>query len=158
MVRRRFWGVLRPAEEAALVKAFGAVVAIGDDGLVAYANARALRLLHWSRHLVGQRLSVLVPDRLKERQHRSFQGFVLARGRPFPYPKVLPAVGEDGQERPVLVQVLAFRRPDGSLFMCSSMAPEGEPAPPLASVHDELAANGYRLLAGDPAAVEPRAG
>jgi PAS domain-containing protein len=148
--------MLRAAEEAALAKTGGAVVALGDDGLIAYANAHALRLLRWSRRLEGQRLSVLVPDRLKERHHDGFQRFVLARAERFPYPKVQPSVGEDGQEHSVTVQVLAYRRPDGSLFLCSTMARGGEPAPSLGRAHEHLDANGYRLLAGDPEAVHPR--
>lgn len=147
--------MLRPVEDDALARTGGAVVALGDDGLIAYANAHALRLLRWSHRLVGQRLGVLVPDRLKQRHRDSFQRFVVTRSRRFPYPKVQPAVGEDGQEHAVTVQVLAYRRPDGSLFLCSTMAREGEPAPSLGRVHGHLDANGYRLLAGDPEAVAP---
>lgn len=147
--------MLRPVEEDALGRTGGAVVAIGDAGLIAYANAHALRLLRWSRRLVGQRLSVLVPDRLQERHHEGFQHFVVAPPGRFPYPKVQPAVGEDGQEHPVTVQVLAYRRPDGSLFLCSTMARGGEAAPSLGRVHEHLEGSGYRLLAGDPAAPLP---
>lgn len=139
--------MLRPAEAAALARASGAVVAVGDDGRIAFATPEALRLLGWSTNLVGEPLSALVPERLRDRHHHRYEHFVLSPRKELGYPKVQPARGEDGLEHPVQVDILAFQRPDSSLFLCSALAAaDGEP-PSLGLVHSDLAARGYRLLA-----------
>lgn len=141
--------MIRQAEAKALQNAVGALLAIGDDGLIAFANPEALRLLGWDHNLIGQPLSALVPNELRPRQSAAYEAFVLTR-RATSYPKVQPAKGQDGSPRHVYVSVAAFERPDGSLFLCSAL---GEPRAGLPEVQDlaqRLESAGYRRLSNIP--------
>lgn len=139
--------MLRQAEASALNNATGAVLAVGDLGLIAYANPEALRLLGWDHALIGRPLSAMVPPELQPAQSEAYGNFVITR-QATTYPKVQPAVGRDGRLRQVYVNVAAFERPDGSLFLCSFLGePRGDP-PTGGRVVQDLQDNGYRLIPG----------
>ncbi len=135
--------MLRPQERDALQLATGAVVAVGDDGLIAFVSPAALELLGWDGTLLRKPLSVLVPGRLKEAHHASFRSFTTSLEPRHHYPAVQPALTMDGRERDVQIDVAVFRRPDTSLFFCSTMAPVGRSPPSLGPVHNRLVAHGY---------------
>lgn len=140
--------MLRPEEAKALHVAEGAVVAVGDDGHIAFATPAALALLGWDTSLVGKTLQAIVPPRLRERHSKGFRTYVASRTPKLHYPAIEPALGMDGAEREVAIVVVGFRRPDGSLFMCSALGPPGGPPPTLGRTESELVESGYRRLRG----------
>lgn len=135
--------MLREPEERALRAAHEPILAIGDDGHIAFANAAALALLGWDGSLVGQPMSAIIPPQLRAAQSQAYGRFTASRRARGRFPSVQPARGQDGADRPLLVDVLAFHRPDGGLFMCMSLAaPDGE-APGLAEFRIALSKAGY---------------
>ena len=141
--------MLRPAEERALQKGTGALLALGDDGRIGYASAGAQALLGWDDGLVGQPLSVIVPQRLHALFRSGFGHFVTTGGRDRPGSARIhrhPAKRRDGSEWPVQIHVRGFRRPDGSLFICAGLAVDPGPSPVLDPVALALAGHGYTRL------------
>ena len=138
--------MLRPEEALALPLTNGAVVALGDDGLIAYCNPAALALLGWSSNLQGKSLSAVVPQRLQDKHHDAFAHFSTVRHPTTTYPRIQPALGEDGKERNVQIAIVAYRRPDSSIFLCSALARPGAPWPSLEATHTELIAHGYTVI------------
>jgi PAS domain S-box-containing protein len=135
--------MLRPEEAAALQTARHPVIAIGDDGLVGYASRSALALVGWSQALVGKPLSALIPERLMPHHKQAYHRFVVTRKQARYEARVQPALAEDGSERPVQVFVGGFRRNDGSLFVCATLAPPGLPGLDLGGIPDALRRYGY---------------
>lgn len=75
------------------------VVVVDNDGIVLYSNAHSLDILGWSpAELVGQKIEVLVPDRLHT-AHRSHR-YTYAHGpkaRPMGSGLLLTASHRNGQ-------------------------------------------------------------
>ena len=139
--------MLRPHERWALQHIDGAVLALGDDGCIGFATPGAQDLLGWDAGLVGQPLSIIVPERLRARQKASYEQFVVLQGRRQQgNVHRHPALCRDGSERPVQIEVAGFRRTDGSLFLCAGLADDLEPRPELGALEVFLAAEGYRRV------------
>lgn len=124
----------------------GAILAVGDDGFIAFATPAALALVGWDDTLVGRPLQTIVPPRLRQRHAKGFRDYVVSRQAKLHYPAREPALGIDGKEREVEIVVVAFRRPDGSMFMCSALGPIGGPAPTVENLETALVDFGYRRL------------
>ncbi len=79
------------------------VVVADRRGCVVYANQALGRMLGWSADaLVGQPVTVLVPDRLREAHESGFAAFAAGgRSRLDGRPLRLPALAADGGEHPV---------------------------------------------------------
>jgi PAS domain S-box-containing protein len=146
--------MIRHPEATALQSARGAFLALGDDGLVAYANPEALRLLGWDHNLIGKPLRAIVPEELRNRQSQAYEAFVVTR-RVTSYPKVQPAKGQDGSLRQVYVSVAAFERPDGSLFLCSALGEPRAGLPDVQGLARALAEAGYQRLSNMPMQAYP---
>lgn len=138
--------VLRDEEAAALQRATGALVAIGDDGCIAFANDDALWVLGWDHNLVGLPMSAIVPRRDRPRHSDAFTRFVASLHPSLSYPKAQRALAQDGTERDVQVAVHAYRRPDASLFLCGALALADEPPPDLEALGAVLRRHGYERV------------
>lgn len=139
--------MLRPGERRALEQVDSAVLALGDDGRIGFATTPAQKLLGWDGSLVGQSLSAIVPQRLRSRQQAGYQQFVMLQGRRQQGGiHRHPALCRDGSERPLQIEVVAFHRPDGSMFMCAALADDAAPPPGLGGLDIFLGADGYRRL------------
>ena len=138
--------MLRPEEKTALQDADGALIAVGDDGFIAFATPAALALVGWDETLVGRPLQTIVPPRLRQRHAKGFRDYVVSRRPKLHYPAREPALGLDGKEREVEIVVAAFRRPDGSMFMCSALGPVGGPVPNVGHLESALRDVGYQRL------------
>lgn len=139
-----------PTDELTLFQAAtGAVVAVGDDDLIAYASADALALLRWDAHLVGQSLTAIIPERLRSRHLEGF-GRYTRTGQSNLHGKTVrvPALCRDGQERELDLTIRVFRRPDGTRLVSAglSQAPLGHAPPGLVVIEDALQKRLYQLI------------
>lgn len=129
-----------------MAQARGAIVAVGDDGFIAFATPAALQLLGWDASLVGKPQQTIVPLRLRDRHRAGLKAFVVSRHHKLHYPAREPALCQDGSEREIDIVVIGFRRPDGSMFLCSTLGAPGGAAPSLGDVELNLSASGYQRL------------
>lgn len=141
--------MLRPQEARALPLSKGAIVAVGDDGRIAYCSPAALALLGWSDRLIGRPFPAIIPGRLKAAHHDAFAKLSSSRRPLTASPQVQPVLAEDGREVLVQVAVVVYRRPDTSLFLCAALSMPDAPWPSLGAAHFELSTNGYSVVAPD---------
>lgn len=82
-----------------------AVVAADRSGCIVYFNRAAETLLGWNRsELIGEPLTLLIPERLRESHRVAFARFSESPGRPG-QPFKVPARRKDGEEVPVELNV-----------------------------------------------------
>jgi PAS domain S-box-containing protein len=101
-------------DPARVLDALGHAVVVGDaENRVVFANQRAGELLGWhDGALVGERLTVLIPERLRERHLAGYTRMLVDGGRPriLGTPTAMPARRRDGSE--VEVELLVDRVPN----------------------------------------------
>lgn len=148
MAPRCFLCVLTPAERDELARAGGAVLAVGDDGSVAYASPAARALLGWDASLVGQPLDAIIPDRLQRRHHEGFARYVrTGESRLQGHPVRVPARRRDGTETELDLTIRVFRRPDGTKLVAAEVSPAaGRPPAGLQALETALMRRAYELI------------
>jgi PAS domain S-box-containing protein len=127
----------------------GPLMAVGDDGLIAYANQDALDLLGWDLGLVGRPLFHIIPVRLRERHRAGFARYLHSGESRLQGGTVrVPALLYDGSEQMIDLTIRVYRRPDGTkLAVAGLLAAElGTPPPGLRVLEDALAKRLYELL------------
>ena len=139
-----------PKDELSLFRsATGAVVAVGTDDLIAYASPEALALLRWDDRLVGQPLTIIIPERLRGRHIEGFTRYAKT-GQSNLHGKTVrvPALCHDGKERDLDLTIRVFRRPDGTRLVSAglSQAPLGHAPPGLVVIEDALQKRLYQLI------------
>jgi two-component system, NarL family, sensor histidine kinase DevS len=79
------------------------VVVVDSSGTIAFANAHCVEVLGWAPDaLVGRRIEVLIPDRLRVRHVEHRDGYVVnPKSRPMGGGLLLTALHRDGREIPV---------------------------------------------------------
>ncbi len=95
------------------------IVAVNPNGQIVLANPRAEAMFGYEREeLVGQRLQVLIPDRVRHR-HGQYQSEYFARPRTRPMGAGLTLTGrrKDGTEFPIEVSLSFVPGEDGGLAM-----------------------------------------
>lgn len=139
-----------PDDEAALFRSVAdAIVAVGDDGRIAYASPEALALLRRGDGLVGQPLTALIPQRLHGRHLAGFGRYTrTGESRLHGQTVRVPALCGDGQERDLDLTIRVFRRPDGSRLVSAglSAAALGKPPRGLVVIEQALAKRLYELV------------
>lgn len=117
-------GGLAPVEPFRVLEALRDAVVVGDDqNRVSYANAAAERLLGWKREdLCGQRLTVLIPERLREQHIAGYTRFLLT-GEPhlIGTPVRVPALRRDGTEVDVELLLGSLQTAGGRPLFAASM-------------------------------------
>ncbi|GHD30791.1 SpoIIE family protein phosphatase [Streptomyces galbus] len=108
-------------------------VAADDRNRIIAVNEAAAGLLGWQPHeLVGQRLTVLMPEHLRHRHVTAFTSLLLTGeprilGRSVP----VPALHRDGRQIPVRLAVQTQEAVDGrTVFVAQLSATTAPPAPP----------------------------
>ncbi|MFJ9925688.1 SpoIIE family protein phosphatase [Streptomyces misionensis] len=122
--------------DASEVEAANVPTVAADDGnRIIAVNNSAANLLGWSAHdLVGRRLTVLIPEHLRERHVAGFSALLLTGesrilGRSIP----MPALHHDGHAVPVRLAVQTQEAIDGrSVFVAQLTTTTAGPAPPYA--------------------------
>ncbi|MFB4297680.1 SpoIIE family protein phosphatase [Actinomadura sp. NTSP31] len=118
-------------------------IAIDDRNQIIAANEAAADLVGWdAADLVGRRLSVLIPEHLRERHMAAFTSLLLTGrprilGRPVP----LPALHRDGQLIPIRLLIQAQEMSDGRTVFVAQLvprtaAPEPTPAEWPGEIHE----------------------
>jgi PAS domain S-box-containing protein len=127
----------------------GAVVAVGTDDLIAYATPEAMAILRWDDQLIGQPLTAIIPERLRDRHLQGFARYATT-GRSNLHGKTVrvPALCRDGKERELDLTIRVFRRPDGSRLVSAGLseAPLGHSPPGLVVIEDALQKRLYQLI------------
>ncbi len=107
----------------------GAVLAVEDDGRIAFASAAARRLLGWEEPLEGVPMSALVPPDLRDRYRAVVEERTRAGAAPPAGSAVrVPALRRDGSERELDITLQVLRRRDGSPLVTASLK-EAAPGP-----------------------------
>ena len=115
--------MLRPDEEALLDSLEGAVIAADAEGHIAYANAAAGAVFRWERPPIGQALTVLMPERMRERHGAGFRRYRESGESKLEGRQVrVPALRADGREIEIELAIRHFQRPDGSRLLLASVA------------------------------------
>lgn len=115
---------LAPVEPYRVLDALRDAVVVGDDqNRVAYANAAAELLLGWTREeLCGQRLTVLVPERLREQHIAGYTRYLLTgEARLIGRPVRVPALHRDGHEIEIELTLGKLQVPGGRPLFAASM-------------------------------------
>ncbi len=107
-------------------------IAADDENRIIVANGPAADMLGWQAgELVGQRLTVLIPEHLRERHMAAFtrllrsgQPHILGRSVP------LPALHRDGRLVPVRLFIQAQGAADGRTVFVAQLAPRTAPPVP----------------------------
>jgi protein-histidine pros-kinase len=102
---------------ALLESAPDAMVIVGTDGRIVLINAQTEKLFGYSRQeLLGQRIDILVPERLREGHPAHRNGyFVHPRPRPMGGGLPLAARRKDGSEFAAEISLSPIETPDGTL-------------------------------------------
>jgi PAS domain S-box-containing protein len=140
---------LREGENTLFRSAPGAVVAVGDDDLIAYASPEALELVGWDEGLVGLPLTTIIPARLRDRHLQGFGRYVKTGASNLHGKTVrVPALRRDGSERELDLTIRVFRRPDGSRLVSAGLseAALGHAPPGLVVIEDALQKRLYQLI------------
>jgi PAS domain S-box-containing protein len=141
--------MLRREETEAFAAFAGAVVAVGDDGLIQFASSGALQVLGWDASLVGRPLTTIIPERLQPEHRTGFDRYVRTgvsrlQGRTVR----VPARTQAGPEREVDLTIRVFRRPDGTKLVAAalSVAPLGRAPDDLVVLENSLIHRMYDLI------------
>jgi PAS domain S-box-containing protein len=116
--------VLDQIEHGRILDELGdAIVVAEDDNRVVYVNPAAVRLLDWPRHeLEGQRLTAIIPPRLREAHVAGYTRYLLTRQpRLLGRPVRVPACRRDGAEVEVELRISAFPVDDGRQVFVASL-------------------------------------
>ncbi|HYM46797.1 MAG TPA: ATP-binding protein [Solirubrobacteraceae bacterium] len=112
----------QPSAEIALLELVpDAIVAVGRDGRIAFANAQAEALFGYDREeLLGRPVEMLMPDRFQE-AHRSLLAdhFKNPRTRPMGAGLELYGSGRDGSEFPAEISLASIATEDGPLVIAA---------------------------------------
>ena len=103
--RRRTAQALRESEERYRVvseTAQDAIFTIDEDSRILFCNPAVERMFGYTREeMIGQRLEMIIPERLRESHRRGIERFLKTRQRRIPWTGVeLPALHRDGHEFP----------------------------------------------------------
>ncbi|MEU7163027.1 PAS domain-containing protein, partial [Streptomyces chrestomyceticus] len=107
-------------------------IAADDDNRIIVANGPAADMLGWQEdELVGQRLTVLIPEHLRDRHTAAFTRLLLTGqphilGRSVP----LPALHRDGRQVPVRLFIQTQVTADGRTVYVAQLAPRTAPPVP----------------------------
>ncbi|MFB4319176.1 SpoIIE family protein phosphatase [Actinomadura sp. 21ATH] len=132
-------------------------VAIDDRNLIIAVNEAAADLLGWDAgDLVGRRLTVLIPEHLRERHMAAFTSLLLTGrprilGRPVP----LPALHSDGRQIPVRLLIQSQEMDDGRTIFVARLVPRTAVPEPPAAPGDEPAGTGLEEARRPPDAPLP---
>lgn len=137
--------MLRPEEKLALGRLDAPVLAVGDDGRIAHLGPGALRALGWDARLVGHPVRDIIPAARLPRHREDYGLLALGQWPIDGIPSQRAFVGPDGKERLLHSQVVAFRRPDGSRFLCATITDEAKRAS-LDGLTVALESVGYKRL------------
>jgi PAS domain S-box-containing protein len=135
-------------ETAIVSSSGGAIVAVGDDGRIAFASSEACSLLGWPS-LVGQPLTAIIPQRLQGAHHAGFGRYVKTGESRLQGKTVrVPARHRDGTEVELDLTIRVFRRPDGSKLVSAALskAALGRAPPNLKVIEDAFAKRLYELV------------
>jgi PAS domain S-box-containing protein len=113
-----------PVEPFRVLEALRDAVIVGDgQNRVSYANAAAEELLGWKREeLCGQRLTVLIPERLREQHIAGYTRFLLTgEERLIGTPVRVPALRRDGTEVDVELVLGSLQATGGRPLFAASM-------------------------------------
>jgi PAS domain S-box-containing protein len=114
-VHHRDAGTALHIDPLQVLDALGHAVVVGDDqNRIVFANGAVSDLLGWDcNELVGKRITVLVPERLREQHIAGYTRMLVADGsaRILGEPTVLPARCKDGSEVDVELLIEAVRAP-----------------------------------------------
>ncbi|GAA2118080.1 SpoIIE family protein phosphatase [Actinomadura napierensis] len=125
---------LRPWDREQIRASRFPTIAIDDRNQIIAANEAAADLVGWDAgDLVGRRLSVLIPEHLRERHLAAFTSLLLTGrprilGRPVP----LPALHRDGRLIPIRLLIQAQEMIDGRTVFVAQLVPRTaapEPSP-----------------------------
>lgn len=118
---REFLATMEP--EVVLGQLADAVVVADDSNRIAYVNPAAERLLQWpAAALTGQRLVVIVPERLRDAHVAGYSRFLLTReARLVGKPAQLPVRRRDGSEAHVELVLSTVTLPGGRPAFIGSM-------------------------------------
>ncbi len=116
------------AEEEELLTALpGAILAADSRGRIVYANATSAELLGWEdpEHLVGRRITSMMPERMIALHEAGFQRYLReGRSRLLGKRVRVPVLRSDRLEEEMDVRIRMFRRPDGTdLIIAAFEAP-----------------------------------
>jgi PAS domain S-box-containing protein len=108
-------------------------VAADDLNRIIAVNAAAAHLLGWpAGDLIGQRLTVLIPEHLRERHRSAFTALLLTgRSRILGRSVPVPALRRDGRLVPVRLQIQTQEAVDGrTVFVAQLTTTAAPPGPP----------------------------
>jgi PAS domain S-box-containing protein len=113
--------MLSQDQKAAFDVLLDAVLASDEEGRVTYLNRAAERLLGWtSDQLIGQPLTVLMPERMHARHKAGFERYITTRqGRIIGQPVRVMARRHDGEEIAVELILSPLRSPEGETIVAS---------------------------------------
>ncbi|MHC3474876.1 SpoIIE family protein phosphatase [Streptomyces sp. 7R007] len=124
---------LAPWDASEVEAASVPTIAADDRNQIIAANSSAASLLGWHAHdLVGQRLTVLIPEHLRTRHVAAFTSLLLTGesrilGRSIP----VPALHRDGRMIPIRLSIQTQEAVDGrTVFVAQLSASTAPPAPP----------------------------
>jgi PAS domain S-box-containing protein len=121
IVRRRGEQALRDSEERYRVvseTAQDAFFTIDADSNILYSNAAVERMFGYApAELVGQPLSMLMPERMREQHRRGIQRYLQTHEKHIPWNGVeLPGLRKDGRELPLEISFGEWREDDRVIF------------------------------------------
>ena len=114
-------------------------IILADPGnRIAYANPAAERLFGWDPGtLAGRRLTVIVPERLRDAHIAGFTRYLLTNeARLLGTPMRVPARCRDGSERPIELLLSAVRPADGRRLLLGTIRPLEQRAHPVGEAYD----------------------
>ncbi len=141
--------MLRPEDQGTFWASAGAIVTVGDDGLISFASPEACALLGWDDALIGQPLTTIIPERLKGAHRAGFDRYVRTGESRLQGSTVrVPARKRDGTEQDIDLTIRVFRRPDGTKLVSAalSVAALGRAPPGLKVIEDALTRRMYELV------------
>jgi phosphoserine phosphatase RsbU/P len=100
-----------------------AVVIVDDEGRILYLNRSIERMLEWDpAALLGQPVSVLVPERLRAAHQAGFDRFLGTRTPTIlGQPTRLPALTASGNEHLVELVLTSLALPDGTIVIAAAL-------------------------------------
>jgi PAS domain S-box-containing protein len=110
-----------PLQVGVLDASPNAIVSVGGDGRIAYANPQVLTTFGWEpADLIGQPIEVLIPDHVQERHIGHRDGFLRQhRARPMGIGLDLAGRRRDGTEFPVEISLAPLEGEDGLMVFAT---------------------------------------
>jgi len=121
--RERAEEALRESEERYRVvaeTASDAIVVIDEDSVILFINGAAERIFGYARaEMLGQRLTMLMPERLRERHQASLERYLDTGRRRLAWSSIqLPGLHKSGKEIPLEISFGEFIKDGERLFSC----------------------------------------